>query len=137
MWLFTRYGFFSVVCVASNSINLNALQIRARFREHLVNLKKRFKFLDYPIIKTTDSDYAYRMIVGHDVWDEVAIQLSHEINYSNFKNEVLSTMINDHDYYRWLNAVWQTGASLQTPQPYSQTTAESKAGKPTRHTRRK
>jgi hypothetical protein len=47
MWLFTRYGFYSIACARKpdNSIDPNLVMIRARILGHLKNLQKRFHVL--------------------------------------------------------------------------------------------
>ena len=44
MWIFTRYGFFSIACANNpdGTINPDTVMVRARLHEHLVNLKERF-----------------------------------------------------------------------------------------------
>ena len=48
MWIFTKYGFFSIVCAyegrRSNPLP-NLVMIRARAKEHLLALQERFPAL--------------------------------------------------------------------------------------------
>ena len=44
MWIFTRYGFFSIACASKTdgTIDPDKVMVRARLHEHLVSLKYRF-----------------------------------------------------------------------------------------------
>jgi len=48
MWLFTQYGFFSAVCARegdgsyTNRVDPTRIMVRARLKNHLENLKRRF-----------------------------------------------------------------------------------------------
>ena len=48
MWIFTRYGFFSIACAnkPDGTINHDTVMVRARLYEHLVSLKERFPALN-------------------------------------------------------------------------------------------
>ena len=74
MWLFTRYGFYSIACARRHdgSRDTETVMIRARLLDHLRNLQERFKvLLDKKILTTRDRDYRYRLIVSKDVWREL------------------------------------------------------------------
>jgi hypothetical protein len=96
MWIFTRYGFFSVVCARSGSgraddpIDPERAMVRARVHEHLVALVDRFSGLlrDVTIHESASADYAYRLFVEKDVWERVLSALAAEMDYDNFKGEV-------------------------------------------------
>jgi len=85
MWLFTRYGFFSI------SVQGNTAIVRARMREHLVALQDRFPLCASihrgAIQSTEDRDYAWRISVPLKVWAKAVEQLVLEQTWSNFKNE--------------------------------------------------
>src|SRR6516162_8243698 len=103
MWLFTRYGFFSVVQTAEHP---DHLMVRARCREHLRNLMQRFSVLtEARIIVTGSSDYRYRIIVDKADWAGVCAGLGAEIDYSNFKDAVHSNPL-DLTYETVLHRVW-------------------------------
>lgn len=97
MWLFTKYGFFSVVCARDLSrkkakhlqvLDKNLVMIRSRRFEHLCQLIKRFMSIldDYEIQNTEDTDYPYRLIIPRKLWVKVATELANEIDYGNFKD---------------------------------------------------
>ena len=92
MWLFTKYGFYSVV--EDKEVPENVL-IRARAREDLENLKalmKRFfpgsTLATAPIYDSLYSDYRYRVFVPKKDFEAVAQLLVRELDYTNFKHAV-------------------------------------------------
>ena len=96
MWLFTKHGFFSVVCARQGDgkqgrpIDTTRLMVRARMREHLDALKKWWpEQLDGVDIRASaGTDYAFRMIVDKPAWSRVLAELALETDYDNFKSEV-------------------------------------------------
>ena len=90
MWLFTRYGFFSIAC-AANADGLpdpQNLMIRARCEGHLLHLQKRFPGISSAeIMQLPERDYRYRIIVPKDAWVQVIDELAREQEWSNFKDE--------------------------------------------------
>lgn len=89
MWLFTRYGFFSVTQPTRDNPDSKAsklVQIRARMRMHLQALQARFPVgLAGEILESDDTDYRFRLIVARDRFARVASALVNELDYSNFK----------------------------------------------------
>ena len=96
MWLFTKHGFFSVVCARQGDgkhgrpIDTTRLMVRARVRGHLETLRKRWPdHLGLCDIRTSaGSDYAFRMFVDKHAWSRVISELALETDYDNFKSEV-------------------------------------------------
>lgn len=96
MWLFTKYGFFSVVCARQGDgghgrpIDRGRFMVRARLRSHLDALKERFDGLlgHCDVCEFVGTDYAYRLFVDKATWAEVLGALNDEIDYDNFKAEV-------------------------------------------------
>lgn len=103
MWMFSREGFFSVVAV-----NASRVQVRARRRADLVNLRKRG--LRGRILSTPDADYPFRVITTKVLWAKIAASMSHSINYDNFKNEVKRT---DTDRAEIYSDVWRVLLALE------------------------
>ena len=91
MWLFTRYGFFSVTQPTRDNADAKAselVQVRARMRMHLQALQARFPVgLAGEILESDETDYRYRLIVARDRFERVAAALVGELDYSNFKGE--------------------------------------------------
>lgn len=120
MWLFTKHGFYSVVCARQGDggydqpIDENRFMVRARLRQHLEALKTRFPALlgDTDIRAFPGSDYAFRIFVPKAAWVKVAAELTEEIAYDNFKAEVAQGSASD-DYEAALHEVWSIMNRLQ------------------------
>ena len=114
MWLFTKYGFFSVVCAYGNrgEPDKKWVMVRARLRRHLTALQRRFKNLQrYEIIDTDDTDYRWRLIVTKRLAKKIINELTHEINWTNFKDECHKAK--DPHYDTSLFQVWSIMNNLQ------------------------
>jgi hypothetical protein len=113
MWLFTKHGFYSVVCARTGDggygqpIDESRLMVRARIRQHLEALKTRFPALlaQVEILAFPGSDYAFRIFVPKTTWVTVAAELADEIAYDNFKSEVARGSAGD-DYEAALHEAW-------------------------------
>ena len=122
MWLFTKHGFFSVVCARQGDgrqgepIDTTRLMVRARVRAHLEALKKRCPDHLGPcdIRTSAGTDYAFRMFVDKPAWSRVASELALETDYDNFKSEVARYQGRAGDRYeRSLHDVWSVMHRLQ------------------------
>ena len=97
MWIFTKHGFFSVVCARQGDgkqgqpIDTTRLMVRARSRAHLEALKERWPdHLGLCEIRTSArTDYAFRIFVDKQAWSRVLSELALETDYDNFKSEVV------------------------------------------------
>ena len=110
MWIFTHYGFFSVVCTKDD-----LMQIRARNKNHLQRLCDVFpkELKNAEIISVENADYAWRIIVDSAEWEAVAYQLANEIDYTNFKDDCKKCMPNDKMYLGILSRIWTLMAGYQ------------------------
>ena len=108
MWLFTKYGMYSIV---QSSENPNHMLIRSRVRSHLTYLKKTFN-LPTDVITTPKADYRFRLITTRDVAVSIITELAKDIDYSNFKHAAHDHLM-DHGYSRALNNVWGEMHELQ------------------------
>ena len=108
MWLFTRYGFFSVSLFEKKN------SIRARSKEHLELLMERFPALNQKVLVLVGTDYRYRILVVRKVWEATIAELAKEQGWTNFKNEAAHCHGMDSDYVRALHEVWHTMYTLQT-----------------------
>jgi hypothetical protein len=96
MWIFTKHGFYSAVCARQGDgkhrrpVDPDRIMIRARVREHLEALMKRFPKLlgRCDIREFAGTEYAYRLFVDNPVWSQVLAGLAEATNYDNFKSEV-------------------------------------------------
>jgi hypothetical protein len=118
MWLFTQYGFYSVVCARNlqgnpSRVDHNTLMVRARCRRHLEGLQKRFPQLASTAIDDTPhTDYRFRIVVPKPVWVDVTQQLATEIDYGNFKDRSHSRSGDDR-YVDALHDVWEVMEKVQ------------------------
>ena len=98
MWIFTQYGFFSVVNTPAGS---DIMTVRSRSRGQLEALVEAFKddvdhLEDREIISYNDPqygeywdrDYEHRVILNAEQWVTLAACLASDITYSNFKSQV-------------------------------------------------
>lgn len=120
MWLFTRYGFFSIAAARRLApADPPQTMIRARQRRHLENLRERFPALAAAEVQITeDTDYRYRLIVPKTAWTRAVAELAEEQTWSNFKSECRRHLGSDYaDYERALHRVWDTMNELQSREP--------------------
>lgn len=83
MWIFTKYGFYSIAAKGKN-----AVMVRSRDKQHLANLKTRFpEIANLPIIEFKVADYQYRLIMPKQVWASLLYEMSMEQTWRNFKKE--------------------------------------------------
>lgn len=118
MWLFTRYGFFSVTQPTRDNPDTKAsklVQIRARMRMHLQALQARFPAgLAGEILESNETDYRFRLIIARDRFARVASALVNELDYSNFKGACRSgNAWLGQGYSRALHEVWTIHYGLQ------------------------
>ena len=119
MWIFTKYGFFSVVCARRGfghpfePIDPNRVMVRSRSRSHLEALQKRFSQAAGEIMSFDGSDYPYRVFLPKSVWATIMAELSMEIDYDNFKSEVAESGLTEPAYGQCLHLVWSTMRSLE------------------------
>ncbi len=131
MWLFTRYGFYSIACASrpNASIDPGTVMIRARRGAHLSNLRKRFPALaDGEIVTLPNRDYRYRLIVSKQVWLSTLAELGREQNWANFKDEVAQFNGRD-DYEEALHRIWKIMYELQNKEERH---GKEKEGRPKR-----
>jgi hypothetical protein len=120
MWLFTQYGFYSVVCARDltgnpSQVDPDTFMVRARRRQHLESLQKRFpKLGSFEITDTSGTDYRFRVVVPKAVWNEVVRDLTAEIDYGNFKDRA-GRASGDDRYVHALHEVWAVMERLQRP----------------------
>jgi len=117
MWLFTRYGFYSIACAhrPDGSLDAENVMVRARQVAHLKNLQKRFPVVASAEIFTwPDRDYRYRLIIAKAVWVEIVAELAQEQEWSNFKSEAARNQGAGSDYVHALHQIWGVMSRLQS-----------------------
>ena len=127
MWLFTKYGFFSVVCarsvengVVTDKIDHSKMMIRSRCKEHLEALKLEMPFYlnDVEIHSDFGTDYAYRMFVNRIQYMGVIEYLAEDIDYGNFKSAAKEHGASD-EYLHLLSEIWLDGFEFQERDQYA------------------
>jgi hypothetical protein len=122
MWLFTKDGFFRVVCARQGDgahgrpVDLSKVMVRARSRRHLEALKTRYPqyLAACDIVEFQGSDYACRIFVDKATWTAVIADLADDIDYDNFKAAVGRHRPSaDRAYEAALHDVWQVMHGLQ------------------------
>jgi hypothetical protein len=122
MWIFTKYGFFSIVCARRGNgryaqlVDPERIMVRARVRGHLEALQKRFPDLlaESVILDSVGTDYAHRLFVPKAVWARAMSALTEEIDYDNFKSKVARHHSGvGLDYEHSLHDVWSVMHRLQ------------------------
>jgi hypothetical protein len=117
MWLFTRYGFYSIACARKpdGSIDGETVMVRARRMSHLKSLQARFPGLaGLEILTWPDRDYRYRLMVAKPEWAGMISELAQEQDWSNFKNEAARHQGDaGAEYIHALHRVWSIMASFQ------------------------
>ncbi len=118
MWLFTRYGFYSIACARrpDGEIDANTLMIRARRKSHLVSLQDCFPTIaGAEILTTPDRDYRCRILVAKSDWAAVMAALVEEQLWSNFKDETARYQGKEGvGYLHALHDVWRVMHRMQT-----------------------
>lgn len=109
MWLFTRYGFFSLSVKDKTG---KQVTIRARKRAHLVALLTALnKRLDIKRIASTPAnDYPFRVVLPKEVAAAMLQTLVLEQTWHNFKDETKRFKAGkDENYVSLLHEVWFQG----------------------------
>jgi hypothetical protein len=117
MWIFTRYGFYSIACASQpdGSLDSQSVMVRARCIDHLRSLQKRFPALAAgEILELPNRDYRYRLIIPKAAWAEIVGELAQEQEWSNFKNEAAKYQGKSGGrYVNALHDVWDVMYRLQ------------------------
>lgn len=114
MWLFTDFGFFSVV---KSKEEHDKVLVRGRTVEDLERLVLRhgssLNSTVSDILLTPYNDYCCRLIVPANLWSQALFEISENIDYDNFKDAVKSRL--GHDRANQCGSIWSTMLGLQYP----------------------
>jgi predicted small integral membrane protein len=121
MWIFTRYGFFSIACASKTdgATDPDKVMVRARMRQHLVSLKERFPDTELgkaEIQSSERTDYRHRIVVSKAAWVAALAELATEQTWANFKNEASRfsrAKKTAHAYVDALHGIWDVMHRLQ------------------------
>lgn len=112
MWLFTQYGFYSVVAAADED---DKYQVRSRVRNDLENLKNLAQ-LDNEILENAATDYRYRLILDGEEWSRALGSLGATIDYANFQNRI-AELPDQQGKSAFYHHVWSHALKFEEPSP--------------------
>ena len=96
MWIFTKYGFLSIV---QHNAMPEFFQVKARIIDPLEQLwpEHEIEIIDW-------ADYRFRITIEKEKAFDILSKEIQNVNYTSFKNECYV----DHDYHDVLVRVWNT-----------------------------
>ena len=109
MWIFTRDGFFSVA--ATRFCAPGEIAIRARKKEHLVNLMARHE-LTADVLSFANADYRYRVQIPREEWGRILQAEALSVDYHSFKDAMAEAEASA-DYLRAMFATWAIVHKIQ------------------------
>jgi len=98
MWLFTEGGFLSAIRYNNDK---DEITVRARDKK---SLRSIVEFTGAKIVKKSDTDYPYRVIIEDSEWASWVAEQALKIDYPNFKNRVYQTR--GKSFAHLLSDVW-------------------------------
>ena len=110
MWLMTPIGFFSIVEKPYDRYD-RTLTVRARVEGDLTSLKSRYLPELGEIQADQGTDYRYRAVAPRESVARALSQLTLDLDYSNFKNEV--SRVQGYERARVYGRVWTDLYHLQ------------------------
>jgi hypothetical protein len=123
MWSLRGTDFRAYRCAGSNKA-----WVRARLEKHLEALHRRFvRLRQCGIVKTTEHDYHWRMLVPHKLWLSIMSELTREQTWGNFKREV-AWFGGREDCHGALHEVWNLMAKLQWKEEHYEKRHEASTG---------
>lgn len=101
MWIFTRYGFLSVV---QHNAMPDHFQVKSRVIDPLEQLwpEQDIETIDW-------ADYRFRVTIEKEMVFPILLKVIKEVNYTSFKDECRG----NHDYHDALVRVWTTMYNYQ------------------------
>ena len=126
MWLFTRWGFYNVTSARQgdgshdNEIDSHSLVVEAVEAEHLEAIKAHLPDLigNCFLKEVTDSAFKYQMIVDKNIWSQVMLSLSQELNYDDFREEIVKThSMDDPAFLKTVTEIEQLMSKFPSTEP--------------------
>jgi len=115
MWLFTKFGFFSVVNKGDN----DELTVRSRTKSDLDRLRNHYLPSLSPSRAHEGTDYPWRATTSSTALGEAMRVIAQDIDYANFKDEVALGLGKDRAkrYGKIWSALYDMPDDLHEPQP--------------------
>lgn len=86
MWLFTKYGFYSII---QDEKDNTLFKVRARKKADLQELQNNVAEISgCSIHQDLKADYRFRIFINQKQLESLMIQLSNSLDYSNFKDSI-------------------------------------------------
>ena len=111
MWIFSKYGFYSVVKVSERRNPDEEYMIRARNKEQIEKLKKVMQ-IEKPVVVTRNADYAYRLVVTEEEYKRFIEVMEQSVDYTNFKSACARASKN-HKWIECLHDIWNVMFDFQ------------------------
>jgi len=115
MWLFTKFGFFSVVNKGDN----DELTVRSRTKSDLDRLRNHYLPSLSPPSAHEGTDYPWRATTSSTALGEAMRVIAQDIDYANFKDEVALGLGKDRAkrYGKIWSALYDMPDDLREPHP--------------------
>lgn len=115
MWLFTKFGFFSVMNKGDN----DELTVRSRTKSDLDRLRNHYLPSLSPSRAHEGTDYPWRATTSSTALGEAMRVIAQDIDYANFKNEVALDLGKDRAkrYGKIWSALYDMPDDLHEPHP--------------------
>lgn len=114
MWLITNFGFFSIVQKPADA-STRTLTVRSRSKKDLEALRDKYLPQVGPIKEGAGTDYRYRAKLPKADLAIALLQITQDIDYSNFKNSVQAKQgLERADLY---HKVWSVLYQLKESKP--------------------
>lgn len=110
MWIFSQYGFYSVV---QHRDDPERFLVRARVANDLTNLMVLGHFLR-EIETRPNANYPYRFILSRQEWEQIAHLLVQNVDYPNFE-ERIHQLPDQSTKKRAYGEIWNSLAKLSEP----------------------
>lgn len=113
MWLFTNFGFFSIVCKGDD----DELTVRSRTLGDLLRLQRHYLPQLTDPVSGAGSDYPWRARCTRDELSEAMPRIAQHINYADFEDEVAHSLGKDraHRYSKVWSALYGGQEDLAEP----------------------
>jgi hypothetical protein len=124
VWVHSIHGFFSLVSARQGDgghhqpVDPSLMMLRARCRDHLERLRRRFPALlaDADVLESATADYPFRLLLPKPTAEKLVVELVREIQWDNFKNQAATIHGHPSPYLRALHDTWSVMRRLDPRQ---------------------